>query len=78
MADPVKARELVDELKQTRGKSNARNKAAHVKEEVKPSKKPKNDAGGSVVTLRDRKHEESRKGTVFAPAKTVKLSRPAH
>ena len=38
-ADPVKAKALVDELKKTRGKENARDKAAAVKEEVKPSKK---------------------------------------
>ena len=40
-ADPVKAKALVDELKKTRGKENARDKAAAVKEEVKPSKKQK-------------------------------------
>jgi ParB family chromosome partitioning protein len=39
--DPEKAKELVDDLKQTRGKANAREKAAAVKEKVKPSKKPK-------------------------------------
>lgn len=39
--DPVKAKELVEELKETRGKSNAREKAQAVKEEVKPSKNPK-------------------------------------
>ena len=40
-ADPVKAKALVDDLKKTRGKANARDKAAAVKEEVKPSKKQK-------------------------------------
>lgn len=39
--DPVKAKALVDDLKKTRGKANARDKAAAVKEEVKPSKKQK-------------------------------------
>ena len=77
-ADPAKARELVDDLKQTRGKANARDKAAQVKEEVKPSKKAKKDTGGSVATARDRKHEEPGEGEVFAPAKPAKSTRPAH
>lgn len=77
-ADPAKARELVDDLKQTRGKANARDKAAQVKEEVKPSKKAKKDTGGSVATARDRKHEEPGEGEVFAPAKPSKSTRPAH
>lgn len=38
-ADPAKAKALVDDLKKTRGKENARTKATAVKEEVKPSKK---------------------------------------
>lgn len=38
---PAKAKELVDDLKATRGKSDARDKAAAVKEQVKPSKKAK-------------------------------------
>lgn len=37
-ASPAKAKELVDELKETRGKANARNLAAKAKDEVKPSK----------------------------------------
>lgn len=77
-ADPAKARELVDDLKQTRGKANARDKAAQVKEEVKPSKKAKKDTGGTVATARDRKHEEPGEGAVFAPAKPAKSTRPAH
>ena len=44
-ADPVKAKALVDDLKKTRGKANARDKAAAVKEEVKPNKKPKEAKG---------------------------------
>ncbi len=39
--DPKKAKALVDDLKMTRGKENARDKVAAVKEEVKPSKKNK-------------------------------------
>lgn len=77
-ADPAKARQLVDDLKQTRGKANARDKAALVKEEVKPSKKPKKDTGGSVATARDRKHEEPGQGASFAPAKSARANRPAH
>lgn len=78
-ADPAKARELVDDLKQTRGKANARDKVAQVKEDVKPSKKAKKDTGGTVATARDRKHEEPGEGEVFAPAKPARPStRPAH
>jgi ParB family chromosome partitioning protein len=40
--DPEKAKTLVNDLKITRGKENARDKVAAVKEEVKPSKKTKN------------------------------------
>ena len=39
--DPAKAKALVDDLKATRGKEEARPKVAKAKEEVKPSKKPK-------------------------------------
>jgi ParB family chromosome partitioning protein len=39
--DPEKAKELVDELKEKRGKVNARDKAAAVKDEVKPKKEKK-------------------------------------
>ena len=72
-ADPVKAKALVDDLKKTRGKANARDKAAAVKEEVKPSKKPKapkGDQGGTVATPKDRSHEEPGQVDVFAGAKT--------
>lgn len=74
-ADPVKAKELVDDLKKTRGKANAREKAAAVKEEVKPSKKPKaakadKAQGGTVATPKDRSHEEPGQVDVFAGAKT--------
>jgi ParB family chromosome partitioning protein len=39
--DPEKAKELVDELKENRGQVNARDKAAAVKDEVKPKKEKK-------------------------------------
>lgn len=75
-ADPVKAKALVDDLKKTRGKENARDKAAAVKEEVKPSKKPKapkgddsKPAGGAMATPKDRSHEEAGPVKSFAPAK---------
>lgn len=72
-ADPKKAAELVDDLKATRGKANAREKVAAVKDQVKPSKKAKEaakkDTGGSLATPKDRRHEEPSQGEVFAPAK---------
>lgn len=78
-ADPKKAKELVDDLKATRGKANARERAAAVKEDVKPSKKDKKpaggskDTGGSVATSRDRSHEEPGQGEiVFADAKSAR------
>lgn len=73
-ADPEAAKELVDDLKATRGKSNAREKAAAVKEKVKPSKKPKADKkaeGGTVATPKDRSQEEPGPVSVFADAKTT-------
>jgi ParB family chromosome partitioning protein len=39
--DPEAAKDLVDDLKATRGKENARDKAQAVKDRVKPPKKPK-------------------------------------
>lgn len=80
-ADPKKAAELVDELKATRGKANAREKVTAAKNEVKPPKKgrdaPKQDAGGSVATAKDRRHEEPSQGDVFAPAKQGKGGKAA-
>lgn len=67
-ANPQKAKALVDELRDSRGKVNARAKAAAVKEEVKP-KKEKKDTGGSVATPRDRSQEEPGEGQIFAGAK---------
>ena len=74
---PEKAKALVDDLKKTRGKENAREKVAAVKEEVKPSKKPKapkadkeNKAGsGQVATEKDRTAEEPGPVSVFAGEK---------
>jgi len=70
--DPEAAKELVDDLKATRGKENARDKAQAVKEKVKPSKKPKADkpaGSGEVATPKDRSQEEPGEVKVFAPAK---------
>ena len=74
--DPEAAKELVDDLKATRGKENARDKAQAVKEKVKPSKKPKAEkpagkasGSGEVATPKDRSQEEPGEATVFAPAK---------
>lgn len=68
--DPEAAKELVDDLKATRGKANAREKANAVKDKVKPSKKAKAKAeGGDVATPKDRSHEEPGPVSVFADAK---------
>lgn len=74
-ANPKKARELVDELKNSRGKVNTRERVAAVKDEVKPPKKDKalksaKGNGGSVATPRDRRHEAPGQADVFAGAKT--------
>jgi ParB family chromosome partitioning protein len=72
-ADPGAAKALVDELKATRGKSNAREKAQAVKEQVKPgNKKPKADKkteSAPVATPKDRSQEEPGPVSVFAGAK---------
>lgn len=66
-ADPEAAKELVDDLKATRGKANAREKANTVKDKVKPSKKAKAKAeGGDVATPKDRSHEEPGPVSIFA------------
>lgn len=73
-ADPEAAKELVDDLKATRGKANAREKANTVKDKVKPSKKAKaakKAEGGDVATPKDRSHEEPGPVSVFADAKTT-------
>ncbi|MCW8167080.1 ParB/RepB/Spo0J family partition protein [Verminephrobacter aporrectodeae subsp. tuberculatae] len=79
-ADPAAAKKLVDDLKATRGKSNAREKAAAVKGRVKPSKRLKTGKkieGGAVATLRDRSQEESGQVSVFAGAKSADDDVPA-
>jgi ParB family chromosome partitioning protein len=70
-ADPKKAKALVDELKNSRGKTNTRERVAAVKEEVKPSKKDKaaKDTGGTVATPRSRSQEEPGQTEIFAGAK---------
>ncbi len=71
-ADPMKAKELVDDLKRTRGKENARDKVAVVKEEVKPSKKQKEakaEQAGTVATPKDRQQAQPSTGDIFTGAK---------
>lgn len=81
--DPEAAKELVDDLKATRGKQNAREKVQAVKDKVKPSKKKegkaektpsKRDAElaeqrGVVATPKNRGYEEPGQVDVFAGAK---------
>lgn len=73
-ADPEAAKELVEDLKQTRGKANARDKVAAVKEKVKPSKSPKKLVAGLekglVATAKDRSDEEPGEALIFASAKS--------
>jgi len=75
--DPVKAKELVDDLRDTRGKSNARDKAAAVKDEVKPSKKPKKEEKTPKWLEEQRERDaklEGQGGGVFADAKNVAVT----
>lgn len=65
--NPTQARALVDDLKQTRGKVNARDKVAAVKEVVKPSKKTKPAQSGPVATPRDKTHEAPSAGSSRKP-----------
>jgi ParB family chromosome partitioning protein len=69
--DPAKAKELVDDLKNTRGKSNARDKVAAIKDEVKPSKKSKNEEKPQKWLEEQRKRREGQGDGVFADAKIV-------
>lgn len=66
---PEKAKELVDDLKKTRGKDNARNKVAAVKAQVKPSKNQKNkqeaQEGGDTRSSLNKVKEQP----IFAGAK---------
>ena len=72
-ADPKAAKALVDDLKKTRGKANARDRAAEVKDQVKPPKKAKASKGtpasGKVATAKDRSAEQPGAVAVFADAK---------
>jgi ParB family chromosome partitioning protein len=75
--DPVKAKELVDDLRDTRGKANARDKAAAVKDEVKPSKKPRKEETPPKWLKEQRKRDAKREGQgdgVFADEKTVTVT----
>lgn len=66
--DPAAAKVLVDDLKQTRGKVDARNVAEKAKDAVKP-KKPKKE--GPMATPKEQAHKEPGTATVlsFAGAK---------
>ena len=76
--DPEKAKTLVNDLKMTRGKENARDKVAAVKEEVKPSKKTKEPKEEKKPTVRkeqrepDTQHEgPDNEVGIFADAKST-------
>lgn len=74
--NPEAAKKLVEDLKATRGKANARDKAAAVKEQVKPSKKPKpaksEKAGSEIVAIvKNRRLETPGPGKIFADAKSL-------
>ena len=57
--DPEKAKALVDDLKMTRGKENARDKVATVKKEVKPSKKTKGPKEEKKPTVRKEQRKQN-------------------
>jgi ParB family chromosome partitioning protein len=63
--DPAAAEKMVDELKETRGKQDARVVAAKHKEIVKPSKKDKAQKQGEKATAKDQSAKEP--GAVTAP-----------
>lgn len=69
--DPAAAAQMVDELKETRGKQDAREIAAKHKETVKPSKKDKSAKQGEKATAKDQSQKEPGTATVhnFAEAK---------
>lgn len=69
-ADPEAAQELVDDLKATRGKSSARQKALAVKEKVKSGRKNK-ESGGAVATPQDRSQEKPSPVLDLSPAKVL-------
>jgi ParB family chromosome partitioning protein len=63
--DPVAAAQMVDELKETRGKQDAREVAAKHKEIVKPSKKDKSQKQGEKATAKDQAAKQP--GAVTSP-----------
>jgi len=76
--NPEKAKALVDDLKMTRGKENARDKVAAIKEEVKPSKKTKEPKQEKKPALRKDQREQNKepeeqvdKVDIFADAKVT-------
>ena len=76
--DPEKAKALVDDLKMTRGKENARDKVAAIKEEVKPSKKTKEPKQEKKPTVRKEQREQDKEPEeqgdevdIFADAKST-------
>lgn len=56
--DPKKAQKLVDDLKKTRGKANARDKALAVKEEVKQTKKKKTQKANHAESISKENSDE--------------------
>jgi len=72
--DPAKAKKLVDTLKETRGKEDARKQVAKVKDEVKPPSAKKAAAkaaeqGGTVATAKGRSAEQPGEAQVFSGAR---------
>jgi ParB family transcriptional regulator, chromosome partitioning protein len=71
--NPEKAKALVDDLKITRGKENARDKVAVVKDEVKPSKKTQKTKNEQREQITESKGQGSEVG-IFADAKVTSES----
>lgn len=84
--DPVETKALVDDLKKTRGKENARDKVDAAKERIKPSKKSSkgkldnvvnpakdtNNDSGEVATAKDRSLEAPTGEKIIAGSKVQK------
>lgn len=75
--DPKAAKDLVDELKKTRGKEDARAKAEAVKAKVKPSspqkianKVAKKERSEALATKSNQPQDNTSETTIFADAKT--------
>ena len=71
-ADPVAAKEAVDELKATRGKAQARKVVERVREKVKPKA-----AKGAVAAPRDRRDKEPSTGRVQAGYSAIRRGQAA-